>query len=335
MTPRLVPQSPLLSLFRSRSVLSLPTVLRRSASLLGAAAVLLAILTSSVSAKAAEAVWTADWEAALKQASAEKKDILIDFTGSDWCGWCIKLQSEVFSKDEFKEKIVKNFVLVELDFPRRKELPEKTKEQNEMLSKKFGVQGFPTLFLTDALGRPYSQLGYMPGGPAAFLKKVSEQREVRVRRDDLFTKAKEAAGLAKAKLLHEGLGGLDSAIIHGFYGEIVDEILKLDEKDELAARATYEIGKLEIEVNKAMPDPAADLNPLFERVEKSIAKIGKSGESAQKLYWLRALICSRLDGEDLKRVEESLVLAVDAAPKSTQAVQLRQIIERVRAAKSE
>ncbi len=71
--------------------------------------------------------------------------VLLDFTGSDWCGWCIKLQKETFSKPEFQKFAAESLVLVELDFPRGKEQSEELKKQNQELAEKFGIQGFPTL----------------------------------------------------------------------------------------------------------------------------------------------------------------------------------------------
>ena len=74
--------------------------------------------------------WSHDVDAALKQAKKEGKDVLMDFTGSDWCGWCIRLNKEVFSQKEFLPAVTKNFVLVELDFPRKKQLSPEIKKQN-------------------------------------------------------------------------------------------------------------------------------------------------------------------------------------------------------------
>ena len=86
------------------------------------------------SALAGEEGWTSDFEAAKKQAAEENKSLLIDFTGSDWCGWCIRLQEEVFSKDEFKKGVAEDYVLVEIDFPQNEaKLSDETKAQNEKL----------------------------------------------------------------------------------------------------------------------------------------------------------------------------------------------------------
>ena len=77
--------------------------------------------------------WHTDFEAAKKQAAKEKKDLLIDFTGSDWCGWCIRLKKEVFDEAAFEKGVADHFVLVELDYPRDKsKLSEKTKAQSKL-----------------------------------------------------------------------------------------------------------------------------------------------------------------------------------------------------------
>lgn len=135
---------------------------------------LLALLLTPLAAFGAEG-WLTDFEAAKKQAAAEKKDILVDFTGSDWCGWCIRLDKEVFSTDAFKAQ--KDFVLVMLDFPRRKELPADEKARNEVLMRQWGVRGFPTIILTNAKGEAYARTGYQPGGPEAYLPHLAELRK--------------------------------------------------------------------------------------------------------------------------------------------------------------
>jgi protein disulfide-isomerase len=138
---------------------------------LSAVGALLALSTSSVFAKAG---WTDDYEKAKATAKAEKKMVLINFTGSDWCGWCIKLDKEVFSKPAFKEHMKDKYVLVELDFPQTKKLPEKKKAANEALSEKYKVQGFPTLVVLDSEGNQVGELGYVKGGPEAFIAELDK-----------------------------------------------------------------------------------------------------------------------------------------------------------------
>ncbi|MEI7927768.1 MAG: thioredoxin family protein [Verrucomicrobiales bacterium] len=134
----------------------------------------LAIFAASCSLGLAAEGWGEDFEAAKAVAAKDKKPILVDFTGSDWCGWCIKLDKEVFSQKEFKEYAKDNVVLLKLDFPHEKHQTSKIKSQNEALSKKFGVQGYPTVLLLDADGNKIGETGYQEGGAAKYVEHLKE-----------------------------------------------------------------------------------------------------------------------------------------------------------------
>jgi thioredoxin-related protein len=113
--------------------------------------------------------WHTDFKKAAAESRKTGKPILADFTGSDWCGWCIKLKDEVFSKDEFKAWAADNVILLELDYPQKKELPEALKKQNEELKGKYQIKGYPTVLFLDAKGKVIAQSGYKPGGPEAWI----------------------------------------------------------------------------------------------------------------------------------------------------------------------
>jgi protein disulfide-isomerase len=134
--------------------------------------ILTLLLLASVTARA-ELTWLTDLDEAKKAAAKENKKLLVDFTGSDWCGYCIKLHKEVFDTPEF-EKFAKDFVLVELDFPRRKEQPAAVKAKNQAAQKKFGVNGFPTVIIMTAGGKVlFRAEGYSPdSGPSGYLPQL-------------------------------------------------------------------------------------------------------------------------------------------------------------------
>lgn len=121
--------------------------------------------------------WLDNYEQAQKQAKAENKLLLLDFTGSDWCSWCIRLDKEVFSRPEFVEYARKNLVLMEVDFPRGKPITSRVRRQNERLADKHGIQVFPTIVVLDGNGRKLGELGYMPGGPIAFIAELEKLRK--------------------------------------------------------------------------------------------------------------------------------------------------------------
>jgi len=113
--------------------------------------------------------WQTDLPAAQARARAENKAVLINFTGSDWCPWCVRLSREVFSQPEFAQFAAQHLVLVEVDFPRRKAQDAELKKANRALQERFAIEGFPTVVLLDAEGRKLGTLGYQPGGPKPFI----------------------------------------------------------------------------------------------------------------------------------------------------------------------
>ena len=130
-------------------------------------------------AGAEELQWMTDLSKAQAKAKEEKKLVLVDITGSDWCGFCIKLNKEVFSTPEFAEYAKKNLVLVEVDFPRKKELPAAQAKANQALQKKYSIDGYPTIILLDGEGKKLGTVdGYSPGsGPKSYIAELEKAKK--------------------------------------------------------------------------------------------------------------------------------------------------------------
>lgn len=113
--------------------------------------------------------WQDNLESALQKAKQENKAVLVNFTGSDWCQWCIRLSNEVFSQPEFEDYANENLILVRLDFPRNIEQSVETKMYNNQLAQRFGIEGFPTILLFNSSGNLVLRTGYQPGGPVNYV----------------------------------------------------------------------------------------------------------------------------------------------------------------------
>jgi len=134
------------------------------------------LLAGSFAAEAQELFWETNVNKAMEVSAKTKKPLLLFFTGSDWCGWCIRLQKEVLKTPEFAKWAKENVVLVELDFPRRSDQTAEIKKQNSELQQAFGIQGFPTVVIAKATKKDgkvnfegLGSTGYVAGGPAAWL----------------------------------------------------------------------------------------------------------------------------------------------------------------------
>ncbi len=136
-----------------------------------------ALLTlSTIMADAQELVWYTDVAKATEASQAQKKPLMLFFTGSDWCGWCKRLQGEVFFTNEFKDWAKKNVIAVELDFPRTKPLAPEIASQNQNLQQMFGVRGYPTVWFVNSILKEkqisfekLGSTGYVAGGPTSWI----------------------------------------------------------------------------------------------------------------------------------------------------------------------
>ncbi|MBN2489369.1 MAG: thioredoxin family protein [Planctomycetes bacterium] len=287
-----------------------------------------ALLTVAASGARAGDAWSHDWKAARARAAAEKKDILIDFNGSDWCGWCQRLTREVFSQEAFLRAGPEHFVLFEVDFVRQPEnvqkQPREVRAQNMRLIAEFGVRGFPSIFLADSQGRPYAKTGYQKGGAEPYLAHLAELKKKRDKRDELFARAGEAEGVEKARLLHEALETLEMPVFP-FYADVADAILAADPEDTLELKNKLLEQKFQSTVrlaSQATSDPAADHDAVLKALDELQAYTGETGEKAQLLLSVRAEVaCAQTnpgdpEKRDLKVLLEGFQKAVAAAPDS-------------------
>ncbi len=146
----------------------------KTAGMIGAG-VLAAVLFCGCNEKAVAAdgsgLWETDYDAALKQAAAENKYVLVSISGLEWCSWCRALENEVFSKPEFAEYAKDNLICVLLDFNRSGRATNAGfAKQHEMLLERFQVQGFPTVLIFNPQGKGVTRDGYQRGGAAKYVE---------------------------------------------------------------------------------------------------------------------------------------------------------------------
>ncbi len=169
-----------------------------------AVAVLCGALLSLQSVQADAAVegakvgeWTQDYDAALKLAKKKDLPIMMNFTGSDWCHWCIHMDKNVFAKSEWKKFAATNAVLITIDFPRNEsKVPKKYKLRNQTLQQKFGVRGYPTFVVMDSDGS--TLLGMLGAGrektPKSFAKEFKDATRFSARSVAAYVKANPGKG---------------------------------------------------------------------------------------------------------------------------------------------
>ncbi len=135
---------------------------------------LVAVMMAAFGLKAEAADWETDFAKASTNASKSGLYMLLDFSGSDWCGWCVKLDKEVFSKPEFKTFAKTNLVCVLVDFPQQKHQSKKLKDQNGALAKKYGIRGYPSVIILSPDGDLVGRTGYQEGGAKKYVDQLKE-----------------------------------------------------------------------------------------------------------------------------------------------------------------
>ncbi len=274
--------------------------------------------------------WMTDFDAAKKKAAKEGKDLLVDFSGSDWCGWCIKLDKEVFSHEEFRKEASKNYILVVLDFPRKPEnkekIPVELRKRNDELKAEFGLTGYPSIYLTNSKGTPYAKTGYRAGGPENYLKELAAFREKKVQRDKLMARANAEGikSLERAKLLHKALEMTDKSLVDQFHGKDMAEIIKLDPENEAGLKNKYEMRLRLADARKAMS--AGKMKEAIKVFQSAIDDLKPTGEDLQDVLFAKGEAHFRM--QDKEGMRKCLEEARKAAPKSKKAGQIQAMLKR-------
>ncbi len=189
--------------------------------------------------------WAASYDQAVAKARAERKDLVLLFTGSDWCGNCIVLEREVFHAADFARRATQQFVFVLFDFPQSPELQARVRDvtTRDRMQTDLDVQGYPTVWLTTSEGMPYATVGYGGGGPDAFLATLQDARARRERLAPLF----RAGRHADAATLRATLPALDESGLLGLrpYAWVLDRARAVDPSGQLGLRGYADrIGEL-------------------------------------------------------------------------------------------
>jgi thioredoxin-related protein len=298
-------------------------------------------------------------EKAIEAAKKDKKDILVDFTGSDWCGWCIRLNKEVFDTAEWKKEAAGKFVFVELDFPQQKEIAADQKAYNDKMQKKYGIQGFPSILVLDSDGHLYARTGYQEGGPEAYLKHLADFAP----RKDEIAKATKAASTGsdadKLKALDSILTKLAEWEVDAAYMDLKEKAVDADPKNAGGQRLKYakelalayhsqgaaEKHATYLKVVKALDAGAAEaiettvwcekeLFPILEKaqwqeaLDKLAPKLELKGEAGQQAHYYAGYCDSRLGNSD--KAKEHLKKALDLAPKSDLGKRIEEILKQLK-----
>lgn len=293
--------------------------------------------------------WLTNYEEAVNQSKATSKPMVLFFTGSDWCGWCNKLEEEAFDTQAFQQIAGDRFVFLKLDFPLYTSLDVRTNAQNKQLQKKYEIRSYPTLVLLDSDQQKIGITGYKPGGGGSYanhilkmvndyasykqqMKNIDRQKYSGAQLKKMYEKSKELA-LANDtnKIIH---AGMQSDYAHFFETEkyrimaeegliedsktvaLRQKILSADPRNEL--RTHYDVAVIDFEayceqLNKDRCSPQLTVAPLVEYIQKF-------GTEDKENLWRLEMIISQvyLDKNNLKNALEHAQFSHESAPATVQ-----------------
>ncbi|MCC6124268.1 MAG: thioredoxin family protein [Pirellulales bacterium] len=288
----------------------------------GVISMLIGLSVFTGAARAEDLAWQTDFEAAKAQAKAEKKMMLVDFTGSDWCGFCIKLRDEVFEKEPFKNDLSKQFVLVELDFPREKKLPEELKAQNAKLKTELKVSGFPTICLMDGEGQLIAKfVGYGPGTAVKYLARMADVPKVWESVLKMKAELANAQGLDRAKLLDQLVDAYEKKLSNPIdeletWGK---EIIALDADNQGGLKNKYECRAIVAEAEEL--GKTRKFAEAVAALDKALALQGLAGDLKQQVLFKQGMF--QFNAKDFAAALAAMKKAADADAEGELAAQIK------------
>jgi len=157
----------------------------------------LLLITLAVCQVVADNAWETDFNKARAQAKESGRYMLVNFTGSDWCHWCVKLEKEVFDKPAFRQYADENLLMVMIDFPKRTHLAENLKAQNDALLHQYGIRSLPTILILSPNGDLIAKTGYQRGGPDPYVAHLKSYIDPHRAEQSVVMKRKTRAAVAK------------------------------------------------------------------------------------------------------------------------------------------
>ncbi len=257
----------------------------------------------------AELKWLTDFEEGQKVAAETNKPLLVNFTGSDWCHWCIQLKGEVFDEESFTA-VEEDYVLVELDFPKDEKIisPEQ-RGKNEALAHRLEVRGFPTVILFEPKGRPFARTGYHKGGPKAYLEHLDEISKP-------FRNYQSAEGPKRRDALVTFLRTLPEYSVVTDFQEELEELKTLDPNDETQFLSEINLAKALLDFEQAVGEllTIGDFDSVLSLVDDFIEEYQPDGEQKQHVYMARVM--AHVEQREKEKAFAEIDAMVEMAPGS-------------------
>lgn len=275
------------------------------------------VVAAAVAAVAAPALaeteWMTDLPAAQERAAAEGKLVLVDFTGSDWCGWCVRLRKDVLDTPAFEEYAADKFVLDEVDVPQNPNFDKELRARNEELCARYSIDGFPTLMVLTPQGTVVG--GFVGGRPD--LASVQEPLEAARANAEALKAAEAAEGVEKAKALLAVYRAIPEEL-QVSAGALREEIIALDAEDVTGMQAMVAAGKQKTAMLTELEATHGNTAEMLAIVEKYLAEAHPANRGAMLNLKAQLLLTSADTVEQVLLAKATALEAIECEPETAE-----------------
>ncbi len=284
--------------------------------------ILCAAALAAVVSPAFAAEWMTDIEAAKARAGAEGKMVLVDFTGSDWCTWCIRLRQDVLDKPEFEAYAADKFVLAEVDLPRNKtKLSAEQREKNEEVAAQYKIDGFPTLMVMTPDGR---MLGGFVGGRTSVQEAVEPLNEALANKA-LLEAADKLEGMEKARALAAVFSKLPKGLREG--SGLREQIQALDPNNETGAMDDILAEQQQVAFARKIQAAGRDLNKVLQAIDECLAEAYPQNRGDLLYSKMSVQLTLAQSVEDVLAAKATMLQMADCCEDEESATRLREVVE--------
>ena len=277
--------------------------------------------------------WHTRYKAAVEEAAAQKKDLLIVFTASKWVEICKIFEADILSQPAFASPTSKKYALLKLEYPKNNQLPKELAAEYELLRGAYRVRGFPTVLVTDAKGKPFGMNGYQPVSATDYARVMLVMVKGRVIRDDAFAKAAKLEGVEKAKALAAGLPDLPGTLAARYYRKEMEEIIKLDPKNKTKMTGILRGHIADVDYANELQQLASEVQyeKMIQLTDSYIKEHKLEGERLQKALMNRLSVQQKQ--KNTAGAIKTLLEVVSAGPESSFGKSAKKMLDRLRAQK--
>ncbi len=298
--------------------------------------VLLFTLSGDVSQAQGEAAqWHTRYAPAVAQAKAEKKSLILIFTGSEWIEICKTFETDILQQADFLTQVSPKYVVLKLEYPKDNRLPAELAKEYQLLKDAYRVRGFPTVIMTDAEGRPFGMNGYQPVSSDQYAKVLLAMLKGREIRDNAAAKAETATGVEKAIALVESIPDLPGTLGARYYRAAMEGVITNDPKNQTGKVPSYKKQLADVDYSSQMQKLAVDVQygKMIELTDAYIRDQNLKGELLQKA------LLNKLDIQQKQQntagAVQTLLEVVAVEPNSHFGKSAQKMLDSLRAAKIE